>query len=667
MKILHPSGHPYDLFPGTDLELTRYNPFFNELGEQSIPISLPGSPRNMALLGHPGRSDNNIKPLSRIDAVIQSGAFHAKARQAILSATQNSTIETSFYLNEGAFYEQIGDITLHDIFATEKVQFANVTSAATFVFSLMSASDNRMSCFMVNGGDRIINMPDPLRNGKFYYHVDREETIEEKQVIIPAGMYITPFVKVKYVLQKVVEYLGYTLSPSFMDLPPFNDMVFLNNNADTILSGSINYVDIVPEISIAELFDLLRKFNCEIIPDEIEKTVKILNFDSIIDAQASEDLTRQGVGELTISYHNDYRQLVLISDVLHLPNDNELARPTAEESTTLTDLSRKYPSAKIDTDGSIYRIGYKGERVVKDRIGSLHMSYNAGDDMPVEERRFPDVLVEVTKSVNYWQPAPGGAFTLFDVLYPYVGAARHIRTKLVFTQEEEQEAQQELINTTARQTLRPMLCLYYYDSVNQINIGTIHNYSLTGVKLWNYTLAYNGEDGVYEKFWRKYDEMLRNALLEVRGEFILTETQKLILPSHAKVIVDSQAMIVHQINYVPGRRIPAECRFFSTKPQAPLSIAKTMDQYFLPSAYKWELVTERNFNNPLPSLSWEVIKYANDPLVYFPEPPTAAQYNSGGRYYEKQFYVEYGFATALSYVKQGDGIITTYLQAVLSD
>lgn len=667
MKIIHPSGQAYDLFPGTDLELTRYNPFFNELGEQSIPISLPGSPRNMDLLNHPGRPDNKNKPSSRIDAIIQSGAFSVQARQAILSAKENGTIDSSFYLNEGAFYEKSNDLTLHDIFAGETIPLPNVASAATFVYSLMSTYDERLSCFMVYDGNRIINRPDPARNGKFYNHVDREETVDDKPITVPAGMYITPFVKVKYVLKHVLEYLGYTLSSSFLDVPPFNNMVFLNNNADTILSGSINYVEIVPEISVRDLFDVIRKFNCEIIPDEVAKTVSIISFGDTVDELQANDLTAQKVGDLTISYHNNYRQVVLKSDVLQIPEDHELANNAPNESLSLTDLSRRYPTAMTDTDGSIYRIGYKGENEVKDRIGSLHMNYNAGDDLTHEERKFPDVLVDVSKSAYLWQTGTGGSFTLFDVLYPYVGPVRHLRSKLVYTQEEEQQALAESLNSSSHEVLKPMLCLYFHDAVNQINIGTIHNYDLNGQKLWEFTLAYNGNDGIYEKFWRKYDELLRNALLEVRGEFILTETQKLTLPSHAKVVVDSQAMIPHQIIYVPGKRMPTECRFFSTKLQEPLSMAKTMDEYFPPSAYKWRLVTERNFTNTVPALSWEVIKYISEPLAYFPEPPTDAQYGAGGRYYEKSYVVEYGFANALAYTKNGDGVITTYLQAVLNE
>ncbi len=60
-------------------------------------------------------------------------------------------------------------------------------------------------------------------------------------------MYITPFVKVRHVLEEVANFLGYTVDVSFMDTEPFNRMVFLNNNIDTIIHGRIDYVDVIPD------------------------------------------------------------------------------------------------------------------------------------------------------------------------------------------------------------------------------------------------------------------------------------------------------------------------------------------------------------------------------------------------------------------------------------
>ena len=106
MKIIHSSGESYDLFPDTKIELTRYNPFLNEVGEQSIPISLPATSKNLALLNYPQRGDGKQKPVQRLDAQLQSATYIVKARQAILSARNKGSIETSFYLNEGAFNEK---------------------------------------------------------------------------------------------------------------------------------------------------------------------------------------------------------------------------------------------------------------------------------------------------------------------------------------------------------------------------------------------------------------------------------------------------------------------------------------------------------------------------------------------------------------------------------
>ena len=75
MKITHPSGQPYDLDIDTKLEMTRYNPFFNEKGEQSIPISLPASDHNLALLKHPEITAGRSKIARRLDAQIVVNCF----------------------------------------------------------------------------------------------------------------------------------------------------------------------------------------------------------------------------------------------------------------------------------------------------------------------------------------------------------------------------------------------------------------------------------------------------------------------------------------------------------------------------------------------------------------------------------------------------------------
>lgn len=666
MKIVHPSGQPYDLPANFKLEMSRTNPFFHKTGEQSLPCSLPPSRRNMDLLGHPYVMANRNKIPSRLDVSIETESFFIKARQAILNAKKNEPIQTSFYLNESAFYEKIKNLTLAGIFKDKSIQFSNVDVAISFVWSLMSQHDDRFSCFSVSSDGVFLNDVDNVNTNRFRNSIDRTIIVDEKEIRVPKGMFITPFIKVWHVLSEVATYLGYTLDGSFLDIEPFRSMVFLNNNTDTIMLGRIDYVDIVPDMTLEEFFNLLRKFNCEVLPDETNKKLKPVLFNDI-DSSGSVDIAKQLIGEFSIDYHDNYKQLRLTSQILNAPvPDNYTLFPgytpnAVNEFTNLLELSQAFPSGRINTDGSIYRIGYKGEKEVKERVGSLHCNYFAGDKLPEEEKTFPDILPEIQASLFVKQASEGGGIIgFFDILYPYVGKNRSLRTKLIFDDDDNED-----LKAADHQKLAPILCFYFYDSALGFNVGTIHNYDFSGQKLWNYTLAYNGVDGIYEKFWRKYDNLLRNALLEIRGEFLLTETQKMMLSSHKNVIIDSQNLIPSEIKYIPGENIPRECTFLTTKLQHPVSEAKYPEEYFKDHQYKWILKTERNFINTVPPSAFESIEYKTAPAAYFPNNPTQAQYNAGGKYYQRQYEVEYGYIIFPSYTKRGDGIITTWLEPSL--
>ena len=52
MDIIHESGKAYDL-GDIQLTLSRMNPFFNDYGEQSLPVTLPPTDRNRELLIYP--------------------------------------------------------------------------------------------------------------------------------------------------------------------------------------------------------------------------------------------------------------------------------------------------------------------------------------------------------------------------------------------------------------------------------------------------------------------------------------------------------------------------------------------------------------------------------------------------------------------------------------
>ena len=75
MKIVNlTKGEPYQLSPDTQLSVERTNPFFNDYGEQTVPLDLPASEHNRRLLDFPetfGRREK-MKPM---EASIQDGEY----------------------------------------------------------------------------------------------------------------------------------------------------------------------------------------------------------------------------------------------------------------------------------------------------------------------------------------------------------------------------------------------------------------------------------------------------------------------------------------------------------------------------------------------------------------------------------------------------------------
>lgn len=656
MKIVHPSGTPYDLSPDTEIELTRYNPFFNELGEQSVPVSIPASRKNLSLLGYPERADNINKPASRLDAKIESGVFSVVCRQAILSAQENGSIETSFYINEGAFYEKINDLTLSEIFKDKKILFTSIDTAITFMYSLVTSVDSRFAVFPIETDDRKLNVLSITKNSsglyKFVNEVEAEETINEKKITIPKGFFITPFVKVRHVLTEVLAYLGYTLGESLIDIAPFNEMVFLNNNIDTLVDNSINYVDIVPNITVKTLFEILRKFNVELIPDELHKVVNIINWNDMFNKQPV-DISDYAVSKKYVNYHNNYRQLKLSSEMINSPTNKQLLpyyahftemdKPGSQQSGTseqglyLFEIINQYPTAYFrKQDGAVVREGYQGDRAFIEKLTGVGLNYYAGGTLEVEDHTFPDVVPDIRTELNIvFNPTTYNYKT-----YPYVGPSRALRSKVVFDDGSEDDG--------SASELKAMLCLFYRTSTNCV--GVLNNYDNKANKLWDYSLLWNGEYGLFEKFWRNRDTLLRNALLKVTIDTILPENLKYSMSPISPILLHNQKYLLSEMQYSTAKKSISECSLLSAKLQQPVTLAKSTSEYFREKQYRWELKTSVIYPGPY--------EFTKEPVAFYPPDPTQAEYSAGGKYYERTYNIKFTLDNTV-------GTLYTWLEPVL--
>lgn len=651
MKIIHPSGESYDIDPGTNLEMSRTNPFFNEYGEQSLPITLPPTAKNRRLTAFADDPAAVAKHSNRIDAVIQEGIFHIKSRQAILSANRKEGIKTSFYINEGAFFERLKDIQLSEIFKNKVLTFPSVDSAIHFVHTLMINYDQRFACFSVmanneeGNGYVYINKIDHSReyNGcyNFYNDITRTETVGENKITIPPGYYISPFIRVKYLLQEIFSFIGYTLiNDTFLTLDePFRSMVLLNNNIDTIVRKEIRFSQLVPDCMASTILNLFRnKFCCEFIPEETTRTVSIVVFDSVLQAKPERDISPTAVSYFDINYPATFRQLKLSAEKTEAKENNislTNIRGTKEQYSSdqfdsLKDILNKYPDAELDqVDGRLFRIGFRGVVKIIEYLGSINCNYYAGGTLKIEEKTSPDIFIEMRYSPER-KDEYGNIHPWF--MYPYIESARALNSSvLIDGATGNTNTEKDVDKSKTENELKPVLCFVSHDAARKCDIGTIYNYDYNRVKLWNYTLSYNGEEGLYEKFWRKYDTLLRNSFIDISVDQILSEADKLSLSSYKKVVIRNQELLPNIFKYMPGKRVSTECTYLTTKLYEPVSEAMSESARIKPSEYYWAV--ESSLSRP--DMLFADLK-EQPAIAYYPQ-PTKEQYDKGDKYYWKAF------------------------------
>lgn len=235
MKITNlKSGIPYQLKPGTQLEVERTNPFFNEYGEQTLPLEIPDTDQNRVALGYPDQLGSNKKQAD-ISALIEDGDYYAICKQAILSAQRKGNISTSFYINQGSFYSSLQKTDLKTIFEGEVIPgISTVEEGIDFcralrynkndhfaIFPILIKDDsgeagegdltkykyiNRWGHWLTDKKELFMDGTNTAKENDFYNAEPRTEIIDDIEISLSAGYYISPFIRAYYVLQRIFQY-----------------------------------------------------------------------------------------------------------------------------------------------------------------------------------------------------------------------------------------------------------------------------------------------------------------------------------------------------------------------------------------------------------------------------------------------------------------------------
>lgn len=660
MKITNTqSGESYHLDPDTELEIERTNLFFNDYGEQSLPVTLPDTDRNRKLCGYAHLPANRQKQDRDIEVSISEGSFFTIAKQVILGAKERDGIDTTFYLNEGAFLSRISNTNLKDVFKDEYIPgIESVEQALDWMEGLCDNNNGEYACttVLIDDGSNyqdesgrtyrlvILNERNSegklvARNSRMLYRPD-----DETYTSVGVGYYVTPFIRTNYLLKRVFAYFGYTLLDHFFSqTDPFRNMVMANTTADAIVNGRILIADLLPDITCGDLLEVFRKrFLCEFTPDEANRTVSILLFKDAIAKTAITIHGTQVADGPEVEYPETYKSITLNCSAVETPSDLPLLDNTEA-------VVSKYPYAIIQPDGSfrrkfveysqpiVYHLGQiqwsgrlpAGHRINESIASASATPYGIDLDLEQEEITIPDTLAEhmdrITGEVSYNETDTG----------MYIGPARWLNSRLLDpgeTLEMEDEGNVKPVDDGSM----PVVLLF-----TTVIDGRGEPSTVASIYTDEYSLAMNGENGIYEKFYRDYDNLLRNSLHTVRYQLMFDESMKMNTDVHGPVCIGGNKFLWNIMRYtVGGTSGPTECELLTTQLYEPIDSAKTISDLIpISTEYEWKAYSEVSVISEAEYQS-ATSKDLNLVKVYIDIPPSKELYDSKKQMYYREWAVK---------------------------
>lgn len=618
-------GEDYNLRPDTQIQVERTNPFFNDFGEQTTPLELPASERNRRILGFPDSFGRRVK-MEAADVAIQDGEYFAQCRQMVLSAQYRGSISTAFYINDGSFYSRIQKVKLKDIFKDEFIPGVNtVEQGIAFCRSLRDNKNEQYTIFPVlltddsgvnlgfnykflnaygkdtglkskakwmwkDGKMSYVNyttvsafLPDINDSDcDFYNAIQRTEYVNEIPITLAPGYYISPFIRVNYLLQRIFAYFGYTLQSNFFtQTEPFTKMVVINNVIDVLVNGKIRLSDLVPDSTCADFLTVIRKkFCCEFTSDEGQHTANIIFLRDTLNALPENDLTSCVTQEPIVVYktEKDYKRITLDAE-------DKLDTDISDSYDDIDAMVKACPGAYFNpVDGAFYKQGWSGDYEVITKIGEASQAYNTGGELETKELKIPELIPEFRK-LTYKATVDDEDVECDLGNHLYIGSYIARNSKMVVAGEDKETASE---SASKQKTILAFSYLSEGRPEGTISAYDIHN--AEHPKIFDYALYYNGPFGIFEKFYRDYDLLLRNSLHEMKVKLLLSQSQKQNLPAYAKVMIRGVALFFNKLKFtLGGKNEPVESELYSIALMQPVINAPMVNQQLkgMDTPYKW--------------------------------------------------------------------------------
>lgn len=619
-------------------------PAFSNEGSQSLPVSLPDKVNNL-YLDFPTRGGRISKQCRKISAKLEAGIFHKSGQLVIDTSKKKDAITAAIMINESDVYAQIKDVLLPEVF--EKITREDITGVDNLynhIYSCMTgAVEDDFTAFPVavnleDGKYKLLNGPDTsseLTPWALDYKA-RRIMYGSEAVSVPDGYGVTPFLWLWRAIELLFAEYDYSVGSNPFKTDLFlKKIVLINNTADSICQGSLNYADLVPSCSIADFIKWLEnKFLIHLYIYPEKKIIDLVPFNSVINSVPQFEVSQIVDGNEKYTFNN--------LEELDLSSDTSLEGATPATD-TLIDLANKYKYlTELDekawsTDAWKYSLVYRkatgeyyeilhryGDSSIKRvRLGSNYFRHFSGR-LEGKEHTSQDLMPAMVQ-VNLGNS--GSKY--INIICPYIGESRHKNT--AYSESIDATEQDIIIALFAGQAEEDTLTEAKYC------LGTTQKYNNLGVQWSNYDLTIKS---LYPLFWKEYNKILMNSGVTIEAKVDYSINQLLSLRLDKPVLLKGQPCLIKSLSYTVGRLVENNSsEYMLIRHLTP--VMEDLQISFSDQLYRWDY--ENNADEifaPFDTQEWDNYTWeytgANAPskaAFEFIPPPTTEQYLQGGLFY----------------------------------
>ncbi|MBK5720147.1 hypothetical protein JGH11_04600 [Dysgonomonas sp. Marseille-P4677] len=613
MKVLVNNYEPLDLAPDFELNIQITNPLLTDQGSMSLPMSLPASPQNLKNLGFPNRIDRSYKLRKKTPVTIEASVMQKRAILEILSYNKDDGIESVILLNEAQMYTKMQEVSMTAAFQIKReaasfsipnqtisdpmdrmikymelVMLGQIADPDFYLFPVGTDNykhtyETRSEQFEVtvynllnekmtwSQGSNFDDMQDIDLNGNKYAVFRGRRPFKVKnggeEYDVPKGYGITPFLKENFILHQIFNYFGYELRTSIFDTDPdLCRMVLINNTADALVKGVVDYSQLVPTCTIHEYLETVRqRFGCEFFVSEDLKFVIPVFWKDVLNSNPRRNYTDKVAGEPTIDYVTPKQLKLCYKREIDFTESSvdtyqKFERDYGKIIRSMNDLPGRGWKEE-DYDLGFYLIRKycaiyecyeywssnqnKNVRSFRYVTKALFDYYLEGEDTEYEEPTSGMQCVPFMYGAVLYSGGGGVYSSDYGPNLPflYIGERRHMNTslKIIVTSESGSESITHKEEDPGSCSL--MAALYTK------GIGTMHRFDIDGNIVGELDLTFGGENGLYQRFWKDYDDVLKHSFNKLTYDLNFTVLDIINFRMDELVFIDGQYLLPEQLEY----------------------------------------------------------------------------------------------------------------------